>query len=330
MTVVCVVALDGVISFDLGIPCDVFTAARLADGTSPYEVRVCAPHRGIATAAWPAGGTLFWISAPWPLTTLREAELVVVPGHATFAGPSTRRTVALLRSAATRGARIASICTGAFLLAKAGLLDGRRATTHWEYAGELARDHPEVDVDPAALYVDSGRILTSAGMAAGLDLCLHIIRSDHGAAVAAETARRLVMPPQRDGGQAQFIRTTTRPEDGSNLAPTLAWIEENLEQPLRLADIAAHECTSVRNLNRRFHAQLNTTPLQWLLSARVRRAQELLETSDLQVEQVAALAGFGDAASLRAHFNNRLRTSPLAYRRAFRARSVSGSALRTR
>jgi AraC family transcriptional activator FtrA len=229
--------------------------------------------------------------------------------------------VAAIRRAHAHGARVLSICTGAFVLAEAGLLDGRRATTHWASTGELASGYPKVTVDPSVLYVDEGSVLTSAGVAAGLDLCLHVIRRDHGARLAAHLARRTVVAPHRDGGQAQFVE---RPIDGdraggSSLEPTRQWALTQLEQPLDVAALARRACMSPRTFARRFRQETGTTPAQWVLEQRTRAAQSLLESTDLPVEHVAARCGFGSAATLRTHFTRRLSTSPTSYRRSFRA-----------
>jgi transcriptional regulator GlxA family with amidase domain len=230
----------------------------------------------------------------------------------------------LLRAAAARGARVASVCTGAFVLAAAGLLDGRRATTHWEGTAELARRHPAVGVDPGVLYVDNdGRVLTSAGLAAGLDMCLHMVSSDYGAAVAAAAARRVVVPLIRDGGQAQFIEYEKPAHAGPRLSETLAWMEANLHHPLALDDIACHAAMSVRSLTRYFHDQVGMTPMQQLLLLRIQRAKELLETTDLPVERLGDEVGFGSAVALRQQFTRRVGVSPQRYRAAFQARQAS-------
>lgn len=308
--VLAVLALDGVVAADLAAPCAIFGRARRPDGSPAYEVRVCA-------AAPEVDAGVFALRAPWGLAALDAADTVVVPGTADPATAPPPVVLHALRRAAERGARIASICTGAFTLAAAGLLDGRRATTHWRAAEELARRFPAVTVDPDVLFVDEGPVLTSAGAAAGLDLCLHLIHQDHGAAVAADSARDAVMPLARDGGQAQFIVHPPVP-DGATLAPLLAWMEGHLDRELTLADLAARSCTTVRTLHRRFREQTGTTPAQWVVRARLHRAQHLLETTDLPVEHVARAAGFGSTTTFRDRFRRRFGTSPRAYRRAFR------------
>jgi transcriptional regulator GlxA family with amidase domain len=313
MHVVAVVGLDRVVAFDLATPCEVFGATRFPDGSRAYEVRVCAKEDAVATAS---GTGCFMLQSPWCIDDLTAADTVVVPGHADFLEVPDDHLLDLLRQAAARGARLASICTGAFPLAATGLLDGQRATTHWRWATELARRHPTITVDPAVLFVDNGALLTSAGIAAGLDLCLHLVRRDHGAAVAIETARNVVMPLQRDGGQAQFI-TNIGPDEASSLRPTLGWMERNLDRSFALADIAAHAAVSIRTLNRQFRSQTGTTPQQWLQRARIQAAQRLLETTDLPVERVGERAGFHSPATFRMHFTRHVGTSPRAYRKAF-------------
>jgi AraC family transcriptional activator FtrA len=257
------------------------------------------------------------------LTALEDADTIVVPGFAGIApGTGYRRAAAAVARAHRRGARVMSVCTGAFLLAEAGLLDGRRATTHWDAAAELERRFPAVEVDPDVLYVDDGSVLTSAGVAAGLDLCLHVIRRDHGSAVAAEIARRAVIAPHRDGGQAQFIPApATRaivPEQSTEIART--WALTHLDEPLPIATLAGHAGMSTRTFARRFRAETGTTPARWVRAQRVRAAQILLETTATPVEHVAHRSGFGNAAALRAHFARHLETTPTAYRRTFNGR----------
>ena len=296
-----------VVAFDLAIPAQIF-------GREPdlYEWAVCAPEPGpVATENG------FDVLVPHGLGALAEADTIVVPGIGDRAWPLPPAPVDDLRAAAEGGARVASICTGAFVLAAAGLLDGRRATTHWRYAALLTREFPAVEVDPDVLYVDEGDVLSSAGVAAGIDLCLHIVRKDHGAKVANRIARRIVVAAHRDGGQAQFVERPLPAPDGG-LAATRAWMEERLDEQLTVEDMARHAACSPRSFARRFRAETGTTPLQWLIGRRVAEAQRLLEGSELPVEQVASRAGFGTAAALRQHFGRALSTSPTAYRRAFR------------
>ncbi|MQA35345.1 GlxA family transcriptional regulator [Modestobacter roseus] len=306
MHTVAVLALDGVLAFDLGTPLEVFGRTTVG-GAPAYELVVAGPRRTVA--AGPVS-----LSVPHGLDRLVVADTVVVPGRADPGVPPDPRAVRALQEAARRGARIASICVGALDLAAAGLLDGLRATTHWRAAAALATRFPAVDVDAGSLFVDNGQVLTSAGAAAGLDLCLHMIARDHGGAVAAEAARTAVVPLTREAGQAQYIR-----DDGlgsGGLTATLQWIEEHAAQPVTVADIARVSAVSARTLNRRFADEVGTTPSAWLTRSRVRLAQRLLETTDWSVERVAAASGLGSATNLRARFAAVVGTSPTRYRTA--------------
>ncbi|MEU2083423.1 helix-turn-helix domain-containing protein [Streptomyces albus] len=310
MHTVAVLALDQVIPFDLSTPLEVFSRTRLPDGRPGYQLRVCAEQPEVDAGA-------FVLRAPWGLEGLRGADTVIVPGTTTAAPPPPAVREALC-AAAEAGTRIASICSGTFPLASTGLLDGLRATTHWAAADRLAAAHPAVEVDPEVLYVDNGQFLTSAGAAAGLDLCLHMIRRDYGSAVAADAARLSVMPLEREGGQAQFIvHDHTPTPQGSILEPLLDWLRENLGRDLTLSDIAAHAGMSTRTLIRRFRDQTGTTPLQWLHRARIRQAQHLLETTQHSVERIAAQVGFGSSTAFRDRFKRTTGVSPNAYRRTF-------------
>ncbi|MEV8505727.1 helix-turn-helix domain-containing protein [Actinoplanes sp. NPDC051475] len=314
MHMVAVLALDGVVAFDLATPLEVFARTRLADGSPAYDVRVCGP--GTEIDAGP-----FVLRPRHGLDILGVADTIIVPGIVDVAVPVPEKVLSELRTAAARGTRIASVCAGAFVLAASGLLDGRRATTHWLAAARLAERFPEVEVDPGVLYVDNGQLLTSAGAAAGLDLCLHMIRRDHGSAVAADAARLSVMPLEREGGQAQFIVPEQPPVPrGSSMETLLRWLDENAGRNLTMARIAAHAGMSTRTLNRRFREQTGTTPLQWLHLARVRRAQHLLETTTDGVDRIGARVGFGSPTAFRDRFKRVVGTSPYAYRHAFRAR----------
>jgi len=252
----------------------------------------------------------------WDLGHLAGAHTVIIPGVANPTMPIADEIIDAVRGAAASGARIASICSGAFVLAATGLLDGLRATTHWLATSELAARYPAIDVDPNVLFVDNGQFLTSAGAAAGLDMCLHMVRRDYGSAVAADAARLSVMPLEREGGQAQFI-VHEPPSSGASLGPLLQWMEQSLSRALPLDVIAARAGMSTRTLSRRFREQTGTTPLQWLLSARVRRAQQLLETTTLSVEQIATAVGFESAATLRDRFSRLVGANPGTYRRTF-------------
>jgi len=305
--VVALVATE-VVAFDLATPAQVF-------GREPdlYEWAVCAPEPGAVPTE-----NGFDIVIPHGLEALAHADTVIVPGisdDGTWPLPA----VALdaLRAAAGRGARVASICTGAFVLAAAGLLDGRRAATHWGYADALARGFPRVTVDADVLYVDDGDVLTSAGVGAGIDLCLHIVRRDHGAEAANAVARRMVVAAHRAGGQAQYVERPL-PSGGGGLAATRAWMEERLAEPLTVEAMARQAGYSPRSFARRFRAETGTTPLQWLIGRRVAEAQRLLEGTDLSVEEVADRCGFGGAVALRQHFGRVVGTSPTGYRRTFR------------
>jgi transcriptional regulator GlxA family with amidase domain len=315
MIAVAVLALHGVVPLDLSIASDGFSRPRLPDGRDAYRVRVCGPEDEVSAG-------LFGVRVEWGLDELARADTIVVPGTAEPLAPSPPAVLDALRDAAAAGCRIASICTGAFVLAEAGLLDGRRATTHWRGTTDLARLHPAVDVDPDVLFVDDGPILTSAGAAAGLDLCLHMIRADHGAAVAAAAARDAVMPLERPGGQSQFIAHEPPTPSGSSLAPVLAWLEEHLDEDLDVDDIAAAAMMSSRTLTRQFRRQTGTTPLQWLLRTRIRAAQGLLETTDLSVARVARRTGFASPATFRDRFRRIVGVGPQRYREAFRARAA--------
>lgn len=276
-----------------------------------YDFTVCGP---------PAVGFdgLFRVEAPYGLDGLAEADTVIVPACRDVDAPPPADLVEAVRGAYERGARVVSICTGAFVLAAAGILDGRRATTHWMHAALLASRHPRVDVDPGVLYIDDGDVLTAAGKAAGMDLCLHIVRLDHGTAVANALARVLVVPPHRPGGQAQFIPAPVTAGRDHELSDLLPWAIARLDRPLTVEDLARRANMSSRNLARHFHAVTGTTPLHWLHTQRIHRAQELLETTDDSVELIAARTGMGTATTLRRHFNRAIGVPPDAYRRTFR------------
>ena len=312
-----ILALDTVVPFDLGIPYQIFRGGRSDRGDALYDVRVCAPSVGALRAA---GGLR--LDVRHGLRTLAWAETVIVPGIDDLDRPVPPAVCAALRAAHARGARIVSICTGAFVLAAAGLLEGRRAATHWQNADALATRYPAVRVDARVLYVDEGELLTSAGLAAGIDLCLHIVRQDHGAEVANAVARQLVVAPHRSGGQAQFVDAPVRADDGG-LERTRSWALLRLAEPLTIARLAEHARMSRRTFTRRFRSETGVSPLQWLLHQRVLLARRLLETTDQPVARVAERAGFGSALSLRLHFRRAVATSPLAYRRAFRTTRAS-------
>jgi len=314
---VAIVVYDGVGVFELGVACDVFGNTALTDlGVPWYRLSICGAGGTTVTAD---GGLR--IEPPYGLERTRRVDTLIVP-------PTDRidelpaEVFDALRRAHARGCRIISLCTGAFVLAEAGLLKGRRATTHWTECDDLARRYPDVSVDPGVLYVDEGDILTSAGSAASIDLCLYVVRCDYGSDVATRLARELVVPPQRDGGQAQYIDTPLPALDDSNLfADTIAWAQEHLNEPLAVADLAARSAMSPRTFARQFLAATGTTPHQWLQRQRVHLAQRLLETSDFSIESVAAGTGFCTAGNLRKHFSRIMHTSPQAYRRTFQHRN---------
>ena len=305
----------GVAPFELAVVCEVFGFARpeIMDPW-PYEVVVASPD-GTKVRT----NQCFALDGVRSLAVLDRADTIIVPA---WTGPTHRppdAMIAALQRAHRRGARLMSVCSGAFALAHAGLLDGRRATTHWMHTQELASAFPQIDVDPDVLYVDEGQILTSAGTAAGIDLCLHVARLDHGVEFANAVARRMVVPPHRDGGQAQFVVTPIEVDDGADpLAATLDWALEHLNEPLTVETMSRRAMMSPRTFARRFRAVTGTTPLQWLLRQRILQAQRLLETSDLPVEVIAQRCGFGSASVLRTHFKRLLDTAPLVYRRTFR------------
>lgn len=303
--------LDGLVAFDLTAAAQVFGVASERDGTPLYEVSTCSV--GGAEIATTTG---FGLSPQQGLEALGRADTVVVPGYFAVLEPPPDAVTEALRHAADHGARVLSVCTGAFALAHAGLLDGHRATTHWAHAEQLSSRFPAIEVDPAALYVDEGEVMTSAGLSAGIDLSLHVVRKDFGAAAGEAVARRMVAAPHREGGQAQFIKRPPLGEPGS-LEATRRWALERLADPLDVAAMARHASVSPRTFARRFREETGTTPLRWLLAQRVLEARRLLEESDLPIDEVAWRAGFGSAASLREHFRRATATTPTAYRRSF-------------
>ncbi|MFI0480303.1 GlxA family transcriptional regulator [Actinomadura sp. 9N215] len=304
--------------FELAIPCEVFGTDR-SDIVDPwYELRLCAAAPGPLPSS--AGVSLH---ASHGYGDLLDADTVIVAGlarHVQLAPPS--ELIEVLREAAGRGKRIVSLCTGAYALAAAGLLDGRRATTHWMNAGDFAHRFPEVELDPAPLYIDDGDIVTTAGSGAAIDACLHLVRGDHGAAVANEIARRMVVPPHREGGQAQYTKPVVVAEKNDDLAPVLEWARERLHQAISVPELARVAHLSERTFARRFRDTVGITPLQWLLQQRVRLAQELLETTDSPIEEIARNTGFGNGVNLRYHFGRVAGVSPQSYRHVFRFRAA--------
>jgi transcriptional regulator GlxA family with amidase domain len=304
---IAVLALDAVVPLDLAIPAQVMSYPM-----APYEVTVCGVRRG----AIPTTGG-FDVAVSHGLRVLDRADTIIVPGFEPHYRALEPLALAALRRAYQRGARMVSICTGAFALAQAGILDGRRATTHWRFADQLAASYPDVTVDSGVLYIDEAQVLTSAGIAAGLDLCLHLIRADHGAQAASAVARHVVVAPHRDGGQAQYIAQPVQPEAGASLAATRAWTLHHLAEPLGVRDLARHAAVSERTFARRFLAETGTTPLRWLANQRLAVARELLEEGTLSIEEVARRCGLGSTDNLRLHFRRQLKTTPSAYRHAF-------------
>jgi transcriptional regulator GlxA family with amidase domain len=317
---VAVVACHGVAPFELAVACEVFGIDRSELGVPWYRFKVCAAE---PTPLRTSVG--FTIDTPYDLDDVIEADTVIVPawGASRMDHVPPPALLEALRTAHARGARILSVCTGAFVLAAGGLLDGRRATTHWMHAGELARRYPAVRVEPGVLYVDEGDLMTSAGTAAGIDLCLHVVRLDLGAEIANAVARRMVVPPHRDGGQAQYVEAPMPTLAGSDrFTATMVWMQEHVDEPMTVEDLAERAAMSPRTFARRFQTTAGTTPLQWVLRQRVLLAQRLLETTDEPVELIAQRCGFGTAAGLRQHFRRTLSTSPQLYRRAFRSVSA--------
>ncbi|MFF7454548.1 GlxA family transcriptional regulator [Kitasatospora sp. NPDC008115] len=310
---VAVLVLEGAKPLDVGIPAQVFSSRP----SMPYTVRVCGPAPGLVT-----GGDGLSYHVAEGLEAVEHADTVFVPGYrdpATTEPPAA--VVEALVAAHRRGARLAAISTGAFALAATGLLDGKRATTHWHYAKALAERHPRIRVDENVLFVDEGAVLTSAGAASGIDLCLHLVRRDHGVGLSNHVARRLVAAPYRSGGQAQYVPRSVPEPLGDLFADTREWALAHLAEPLTLEGLARHARVSARTFSRRFVEDTGYTPMQWVLRARVDLARELLERSDLGVEQIADRVGLGTGANLRLHFQRVLGTSPTEYRHTFAARA---------
>src|SRR4051794_30966260 len=317
---VAALVVDGISTFELGVVCEVFGLQRPEILPDAYELRICAVDPPPLQAT---GGIT--IDTPFRIADAAEADTVVIPawnGGALRYAPS-EEMLEVLRDAHARGARILSVCSGAFALGHAGLLDGRRATTHWMYTDRLAAMFPKAIIDPDVLYVADDNVMTSAGTAAGIDLCLHLVRMDHGAQVANAFARRMVVPPHRDGGQSQYVQAPVPECAGDDpIAEVSDWMVGNLHEELSVEELARKALMSPRTFARRFRAATGTTPHQWLLRQRVPPAQPLLESPDEPVERIAGLCGFGSAAVLRQHFNRIVGTSPLAYRRTFQVESA--------
>ncbi len=307
---VAVLALPDSVPMNVAVPLEVFgRAAQLGLG---YEVLLCGDPA-------PIGPHGVW-TPPNPLAAAAAADTLIVPGRYDHAGPTDTAVLDLLRAAAARGARLASVCGGSFVLAQAGLLDGRSATTHWYVAGQLQALHPDVLVDSRPMYVQDGHVTTGAGLAAALDLCIHLVRTDHGAAAAARLARVMVIAPHREGGQAQFIDTPPARRDG-NLSELRGWLLESLPEQHTLAEMARRASCSERTLLRHFHAETGQSPHQWLTDQRVHAAQVRLETTEETTADIAHRTGLGTAANLRRHFGTAVGVSPDTYRRSHRDRS---------
>jgi transcriptional regulator GlxA family with amidase domain len=320
MHTIATLVYDAVNPFELAVATEVFGVERPELGVPWYRFLVCSVEPRPIRAAF---GLL--LSAPHSLDDAAQADTIIVPGARPALTPVPQALLDTLRRAYDHGARLVALCTGTFLLAEAGLLDGRRVSTHWAWAAELAARYPRVRVDARALYIDDGQVLTSAGTAAAIDLALHVVRKDFGAEIAARVARRMVVPPHREGGQAQYIETPIAlPEECEEpFAETVAWMAEHLVDELTVEGMASRAVMSPRTFARRFHATMGTTPHQWLLRQRVMLARRMLETTDEPVESIAARCGFRSAAAMRPHFQRLVQTAPQAYRGAFRRREVN-------
>ncbi|KAB1910740.1 GlxA family transcriptional regulator [Micromonospora sp. AMSO31t] len=313
---VAVIALEEVAAFELGVVAEVFGTDRTADGFPGYRFDVCTVDGGpVRTRSG------FRLTPTADLTAIEDADLVAVPAHGDGMTPVPAPVLAALRRAADRGAWLLSVCSGAFVLGEAGLLDGRDCTTHWRHVDDLQERFPAARVHCNSLYVQDGRLLTSAGTAAGIDACLHLVRQAHGSATATRLARRMVVPPHRDGGQAQYVEAPIpKAPEAPTLEPVLEWLMGHLDRTVTVDELAARAGMAPRTFARRFRAETGTTPHDWLTNQRVLLARRLLEETRLSVESVADQAGFGDAAALRHHFTRRVGTTPLAYRTTFRER----------
>ncbi|WP_433331112.1 helix-turn-helix domain-containing protein [Spirillospora sp. CA-294931] len=313
MHTVSVLAFDGMAPFELGAVIEVFGLPRPELGIVPwYDLRVCAAEPGPLRTV---GGLS--LTVRHGLDDFASADTVMVVGVPDIRADVPPDVVTALRTARTRGARLVSICSGAFALAAAGLLDGREATTHWQYADVLRRRYPAVQVNPDVLYVDGDDLLTSAGSAAGLDLCLHLVRKDHGARVANAVARRLVIPPHREGGQAQFVEAAVSEPASDSVSRAMTWALDHLAEPITVAALAREAHLSARTFIRHFNRQTGTSPLRWVVSQRLLASLPLLEDGILPIEEVGAAVGFDSPATFRHHFTRAMRTSPSAYRRTF-------------
>ncbi|MBF6420695.1 helix-turn-helix domain-containing protein [Nocardia farcinica] len=302
--------------FEFGVVCEVFGLDRTADGLPGFDFKVCGAEPGKPLRSTTPGVT---VTPEYDLAELARADLVAVPAAPVSAltGDLDPQLVEAVRAAAAAGATVLTVCSGAFVAGAAGLLDGRKCTTHWRYVDQLAARYPKATVDPDVLFVDEGDLITSAGTAAGIDACLHLVRREIGSAAANGIARRMVVPPQRDGGQRQFIERPVADCEADSLGETLLWMSEHLELPHTVESLAARASMSTRTFARRFAAETGTTPVKWLTNQRVLRAEHLLEETDLGLEQIAARCGFGSGALLRHHFQRQVGIAPTEYRRRF-------------
>ncbi|WP_446221590.1 helix-turn-helix domain-containing protein [Nocardia sp. IBHARD005] len=311
---VAVVLNDRLAMFEFGVVCEVFGLDRTADGLPGFDFRVCGAEPGKPLRSTTPGIS---VTPDFGLDQLATADLVAIP--ASPIGSYDDRVLEAVRNAADAGATVLTVCSGAFLAGAAGLLDGRKCTTHWCYVDKLAAMFPEATVDPDVLFVDEGNLITSAGTAAGIDACLHLVRREIGTAAANGIARRMVVPPQRDGGQRQFIEQPVPECSSAGLSTTLAWLTENLAHPHTVDELAARSSMSTRTFARRFAAETGTTPVKWLTTQRVLFAKHLLETTDMALERIADESGFGSGALLRHHFQRQVGIAPTEYRRRFGA-----------
>jgi transcriptional regulator GlxA family with amidase domain len=315
---VAVPVLDGVAAFELGVLCEVFGLDRPDDPLLPsFDFALCAPRPGPVRCQ-----SGFDIVAQHGFERLAQADLIGVPAVRLGTAPMPEALAEQLRAAVERGARVLSVCSGAYLLGEAGLLDDRRCTTHWTYAEDLARRYPRAKVDPDVLYVEDGNVITSAGTAAGIDACLYLMRQEFGERVASRLARRMVVPPHRDGGQRQYVETPIAPVQADTLTATLEWMAAHLDREITVETLAEQAHMSTRTFARRFRAETGTTPHHWLTGQRVLLAQRLLEDDERTIDEIATRAGFGSAALLRHHFVKRVGTTPQAYRKTFCSRSA--------
>ncbi|WP_405498613.1 GlxA family transcriptional regulator [Nocardia sp. NBC_00511] len=315
---VAVVLNDNLAMFEFGVVCEVFGLDRTGDGLPGFDFRVCGAEPGKPLASSSPG---IRVTPDYGLDELRDADLVAIPAFpfhiSTALDP---RVIEAVRDASDRGATVLTVCSGAFLAGEAGLLDGRKCTTHWRYVNQLAQRFPQATVDPDVLFVDEGNLITSAGTAAGIDACLHLVRRELGSSVANAIARRMVVPPQRDGGQRQFIERPVVDCDNDNLSETLRWLEENLELGHTVESLAARSAMSTRTFARRFAAETGTTPVKWLTGQRILLAKQLLEDTDMDLETLSHRCGFGSGALLRHHFQRQVGIAPVEYRRRFGVR----------